>query len=64
MSALGTLVATAAISIGVAKVVKTLRRRRANRQTVRDENPGGTIDMTVDHGSGVWRDPKSRSQAN
>jgi hypothetical protein len=57
MSAIGTLVATAAFSVGVVAVAKAARRRFGRGRPLTRDRAGaeGVIDLEADENSGVWR---------
>lgn len=63
MSALGTLMATATVAVGVVAAVKAAKRRinRAVEKQSQHREGGATIDLKADSQSGVWRDPKATS---
>ncbi|MGV6819461.1 MAG: hypothetical protein ACWA5T_03065 [Parvularcula sp.] len=61
MGALGTLMATATVAVGVVAAVKAAKRRinRAVEKRSQRREGGATIDLQADSHSGVWRDPKA-----
>jgi len=63
MSALGTLMATATVAVGVVAAVKAAKRRinRTVEKRAHQRDGRATIDLKADSHSGVWRDPKAAS---
>lgn len=65
MSTIGTLVMTAAATVGAVALAKKIQKRvkRARDLARGPDGQGPVLDLEVDETSGVWRDTSQRRQS-
>lgn len=62
MSALGTILMTAAATVGAVSAVRQLRQRAERRRDIKDRDrfDGPAVEMRADTETGVWKMPTER----